>query len=97
MLDGHLADRDWVMGRDYGIADIATLGAAGNMMESIGYKPEEAKQIIAGWQTDALRIAKEKVGAAKGFVPTVQAMVENPSTLYGRVTLVTDKVKSLAA
>lgn len=68
-----------------GLADIASLGVIGNALESIGYKPAEAKQIVASWQSDDLNSARAKVAEAKGFLPTISAMAQNPSTIVDTV------------
>lgn len=77
LLKGAIGVPEFVVG----LADIATGGYAGKGAEALGFKPKEAKEIISSWQSPELNQAREKVGGIKGFVPTVKAMAENPSTI----------------
>jgi len=64
-----------------GAADIVTGGYAGKGAESLGFRPKEAKEIINSWQSPELNQARQNVQNTKGFLPTVGAMVQNPSTI----------------
>ena len=64
-----------------GIADMATGGEAGKAAEGLGFQPQKAREIIDTWQSPELQQAKAAVSQAKGFIPTVAAMVQNPSTI----------------
>ena len=68
-----------------GLLDIPTLGYTGKLLENIPYGPRfsEAKEILGkGYSPERLQ-AMQRVQEAKGFLPTAQAMLENPSTLVG--------------
>src|SRR4030067_2380913 len=54
-----------------GIADIATGGRVGKALESIGYRPKEAKDILGTMYTPEQQEAFRAVREAKGFVTTV--------------------------
>jgi hypothetical protein len=64
-----------------GLADIPTKGAIGKLLEGAGYKPKEASAILDTYLSEAQQAANRKVSEAKGFVPTVQAALQNPSTI----------------
>lgn len=65
-----------------GVADMATGGQAGKISEDgFGFKPKEAKETISSWQSPELQYARAKVAEADGFVPTVKALVQNPSAI----------------
>lgn len=65
-----------------GIADLVTGGRAGKLAEDVGFRPREAKQIIGdALYSDEQKAANQKVAEAEGFFPTLQAAVENPSTI----------------
>jgi len=65
-----------------GIADLFSGGRAGKYAEDhLGFRPKDAKETLNTWYTDAQKEANAKVAAAKGFVPTVVAALENPSTI----------------
>jgi hypothetical protein len=69
-----------------GLADIPTLGRAGKAAESLGFKPKEAKQFIEENLTSpAQRYADAQVQSADGFIPTLQAGLENSSTIVKSV------------
>ena len=60
---------------------MATGGEAGKAAEGLGFQPQKAREIIDTWQSPELQQAKAAVSQAKGFIPTVAAMVQNPSTI----------------
>ena len=64
-----------------GLADIPTGGRVGRSLEYIGIKPEEWQADLSEEYSLAQQEANKKVDAAKGFVDTAQAMLENPSTI----------------
>jgi len=64
-----------------GLADIPSRGAIGKFLERAGYKPKEASAILDTYLSEAQQAANRKVSEAKGFVPTIQASLQNPSTI----------------
>lgn len=64
-----------------GLADIPTGGAIGRLAEQAGIKTKETKNILADYYSPEYKAAQEKVNAAEGFVPTVVAAAQNPSTI----------------
>ena len=64
-----------------GLADIPTGGYAGKLLESAGYRPEEAKAFLDTFLSPAQQTASKEVAEAEGFLPTVQAAIENPSVI----------------
>ena len=64
-----------------GLADIPTLGYAGKLLEQAGYKPKEAKEILDTYLSEAQQYANRQVKETKGFLPTIGAALENPSTI----------------
>lgn len=64
-----------------GIADIVTGGRVGQAAEAIGYRPAEARAILDTLYSPAQQEANANVQAAEGFVPTIQASLQNPSTI----------------
>lgn len=67
-----------------GLADLATNGQAGKLAESAGLRFKEAKDILAEQYSPEQQAANKAVQDAKGFFPTVGAMVENPSTIVNQ-------------
>lgn len=65
------------------IAHIAgmDIGSIGNMLGELGYKPKEAKQILADLQTKELKDAQQQIAEAKGFIPTAAALAQRPSAI----------------
>ena len=64
-----------------GLADIPTKGAIGKMLEGAGYNPREAKEILDTYLSEAQQAANRKVAETKGFLPTIGAALQNPSTI----------------
>lgn len=64
-----------------GLADIPTLGRVGKFLEQAGYKPNEAKEILDTYLSEAQQAANRRVKETKGFLPTVGAAIQNPSTI----------------
>lgn len=78
-----------------GIADIVTGGRVGKALEDVGFRPREAKQIIGdALYSDEQKEANRKVAEAEGFVDTLKAAVENPSTI---VRTVAESLPSIGA
>lgn len=64
-----------------GLLDIPTQGRVGKFLEEQGYRPREAKEILDTYLSEAQQAANKKVQQAEGFVPTIKAALENPSTI----------------
>jgi len=64
-----------------GIADLVTGGHAGKLAESAGFKPKQAKAIISDYYSPEQKLANQKVQEADGFVNTIKAALQNPSTI----------------
>jgi len=64
-----------------GLIDIPTGGHFGKLTERLGYKPEETQRILAGQLSPAQQYAEQQVSEAKGFVPTLKAALQHPSTI----------------
>jgi len=64
-----------------GLADIPTLGRAGQAVESAGLRFKDAQSILDTFYSDAQRQANKRVQDASGFLGTLGAMAENPSTI----------------
>jgi hypothetical protein len=73
-----------------GIADIPTMGHAGRGAEIaekaiFGGTTKDAQAYLESLKSPEAKLAQEKVAAAKGFLPTAGALLENPSALVGTV------------
>lgn len=77
-----------------GLADLATGGNAGRALESVGFRPKEAKAILDEQYSDAQKAAFKKVQAADGFVDTAAAALQNPSVIAHSVL---ESLPSMAA
>ncbi|HXE49561.1 MAG TPA: hypothetical protein VN663_14375 [Ramlibacter sp.] len=64
-----------------GLADIVTGGYAGKAAEELGFRPKEAKAALNELYSPEQQAANQRVAEAKGFLPSIGAMVSNPSTL----------------
>lgn len=66
-----------------GIADIPTLGYAGKILEAGGYgfQPKVTKAWFDSLKSPEQKAADERVQKTKGFLPTIGAMVKDPSTI----------------
>ena len=62
-----------------GLADIPTGGMVGKGLEYVGFRPREAKKTLDELYSPEQKKANTAVQQAKGFLPTVQAIIENPS------------------
>ena len=65
-----------------GLLDLPTMGYAGKLLEQAGFKPKEAKEILDTYLSEAQQAANRKVKEAQGFLPTVKAAIQNPSTIF---------------
>jgi hypothetical protein len=64
-----------------GLADIPTGGKIGKAFDSIGIRPDDWQKSLDKQFSPAQQAANKKVEEAKGFLGTVGAMFENPSTI----------------
>ena len=64
-----------------GLADIPTLGRIGKFLEEAGYNPEQAQKILDGYYSEAQQAANRRVSETKGVLPTIGALVQNPSVI----------------
>lgn len=64
-----------------GLADIPTLGYAGKAVRGLGVDFKGAKDELDKMYSPAQQEANRLVREAKGFIPTVSTMLENPSTI----------------
>lgn len=64
-----------------GIADIPTGGRVGKALEEVGYRPNEAQQMLDQMYSEQTRADKNYVGQADGFVDTLGRAIERPSTI----------------
>ena len=64
-----------------GLADIPTLGRVGKLLEQAGYKPNEAKEILDTYLSEAQQYANRQVKETKGFLPTIGKAIQYPSTI----------------
>lgn len=68
-----------------GLADIPTGGLIGKALESIGYKPKEAKKTLDSWYSPEQQEANRKVQEVEGFTETLKTSLQNPSTIVHSV------------
>ena len=65
-----------------GAADLLTGGHTGKILEdTVGFKPGEAKEILNSLYSPEQQEANQAVESADGFLPTVAAHIQNPSTI----------------
>lgn len=64
-----------------GLADLATPGNLGQAVENVGIDFEGAQEYLSQQYSPTQQRAFKKVDEAKGFLPTLGAMVQNPSTI----------------
>lgn len=65
-----------------GLLDIALGGRAGKTLEDLGYRPDDAKKILDGLYSEYQKRANRSAQEAEGFLGTVAAMLDNPSTIF---------------
>jgi hypothetical protein len=68
-----------------GLADIPTGGRVGKALEGVGFKPQEAKQILQTYKSPEQQAAESAVSQAEGFIPTVQTALQNPSAITSTI------------
>lgn len=66
-----------------GVADLVSNGQVGKAVENAGVRFKDAKQVLGEYMSPEQKAADAEVQNAKGFMPTVSAMVRNPSTIVG--------------
>lgn len=64
-----------------GVADLVTGGRAGKAVQGLGVRFKDAKQVLTDLQSNEQHAADSQVQAADGFLPTLGAMAQNPSTI----------------
>ena len=69
-----------------GLADLISLGAAGEAMASLGYDPKRTNDILSDLYSKQRKEANLNVENAKGFVDTSIELFSNPSVLAGYIT-----------
>ena len=68
-----------------GLANIPTFGYAGKGLEAIGIDLAEAQDILDTMYSPAQQAANRRVQQAEGFIDTLTAAIENPSTILTTV------------
>lgn len=68
-----------------GIADLATGGRAGKLAEDVGFRPKDAKAMLDEYYSPQQKAANQAVHEAQGFLPTIGAALQNPSTIAQNV------------
>ena len=72
-----------------GLADIATGGQAGKLLEneggSLGFRPKEAKEAIASWKTEKSQRQLRDFQNAQGFGAKFGRAIDNPSLIANTV------------
>jgi hypothetical protein len=68
-----------------GIADMASFNLVGKGLSKIGYDPAAAKGLLAQGYSDSRKQANTEVSEAKGFLGTVDALLDNPSVAFGAI------------
>ncbi len=66
-----------------GVADLVSNGQVGKAVEDAGLRFKDAKQVLGEYMSPEQKAADAEVQNAKGFMPTLGAMVANPSTIVG--------------
>lgn len=64
-----------------GLADIATMGAAGKLAQQAGFEPKEARRILDTWYSDRYKKAKQDVADATGVLATAVKAMQNPDVI----------------
>jgi hypothetical protein len=68
-----------------GLGDIATGGAATPWLASHGLDSKAARQVLEDEMSPQARAQQQEVADAKGFIPTVKAIAQNPAYAAGQV------------
>jgi GGDEF domain-containing protein len=64
-----------------GLADLATGGRVGKVVENAGVKFKESKAILDDFKSDAQKVADQEFNKAEGFVDSARAAIDNPSVI----------------
>lgn len=64
-----------------GLADLVSGGYAGKALEGVGFDPGRAKQILDAYYSPEQQEENRAVSEAEGFMGTLSAAVQNPSTI----------------
>lgn len=68
-----------------GLADIPTGGRVGKALEGVGFRPQEAKQMLQEFKSPEQQAAEQYVGEGEGFFDTVGRAVERPSAIASTI------------
>ena len=68
-----------------GLADIPTGGRVGKALEGVGFRPQEAKQMLQEFKSPEQQAAERAVQEAEGFIPTIKTAVQNPSAIASTI------------
>jgi len=67
-----------------GVADIFTGGKTGKFLEeNVGFRPQEAKNLISGMQSEGRQLAQKEFNAADGFANKMGVALQNPALIGG--------------
>lgn len=64
-----------------GIADLASGGAAGKLVENAGVRFKDTQNILDSYKSDAGQAAQDKFNNAEGFYDSAKAAIQNPSVI----------------
>jgi hypothetical protein len=74
------------LGESYvGLLNLTSGGAAGRVLNSMGYSPDRTTEFLNGFQSLTRKNARQSVKEAEGFVNTLVALAVNPTELLGSV------------
>lgn len=68
-----------------GAADLVSGGHAGKALDAVGFDPDRAREAMGTLYSPERQQANQQVQDAHGFLPTLGAMLKNPSTIAGSV------------
>ncbi|MDA3807526.1 MAG: hypothetical protein PF440_06350, partial [Thiomicrorhabdus sp.] len=68
-----------------GTADLLTGNLAGNALGALGYDPEKSIEILKKGYSKHRQVAEAKVSKTKGFLPTINALLDHPSVAFGAI------------
>lgn len=68
-----------------GLADIPTGGRAGKFAQDLGFDARKTKEYLDTLYSPRQQQANQAVNQAEGFVPTLKAYAQNPSTLFHNI------------
>lgn len=69
-----------------GIADIFTGGRAGKFLNDLGFRPEDANEILDSWKSTRLQAAEQQFSEAEGLGGAVGTIAENPALISNAVS-----------